>query len=104
MSSAGNYARKLARLRSRIFGEVVRDTSAQEYKVVTRFSEKPVYKDLPQWYPPIDKFNTLLHKLRNLGLYRDEHLDFADNMRAHRRTKGTGPPRKGEGKRSKKNK
>uniref|UniRef100_A0A1X7V9V3 Small ribosomal subunit protein mS33 n=1 Tax=Amphimedon queenslandica TaxID=400682 RepID=A0A1X7V9V3_AMPQE len=95
MSSATNYARRFARLRARIFGEVVRTTNAKQYKVVSHFAEKPILKDLPKWYPPIDKFNTLLHRLRNLGLFRDEHLNLAEKLREHRIARGKVTPKKG---------
>ena len=46
----------------------------RQYKVVQYFARRPWEKDLPKWYPPTDKFSSLLFHLQHLGLYNDEHL------------------------------
>ena len=38
------------------------------------FARRPWERELPSWYPPIGKYDTILKRLRHLGLYRDEHL------------------------------
>jgi len=96
-----SYARRMARLSARIFGEVVRKTSPHDYRVVQMFARHPWQRDLPSWYPPIGKYDTILRRLRQLGLYGDGHLDFKETMDAQRRARGKGPPAKGYGKRAK---
>ena len=100
MSVELNAAKRLARLGARVFGGVVRKTTPQDYKVVKLFAQRPWQRDLPNWYPPIQQYNTLLLRLRHLGLYVDEHLDFQDAMDTQRRARGKGPTKKGEGKRA----
>lgn len=48
--------------------------SSRDYRVVSMFAKRPWQRDLPSWYPPISQFNTILLRLRRLGLYTDEHL------------------------------
>ena len=38
------------------------------------FARHPWQRDLPSWYPPIGKYDTVLRRLRQLGLYGDGHL------------------------------
>jgi small subunit ribosomal protein S33 len=104
MSSGMSYATRMARIRARIFGGIVRKTSREDYKVVHMFSQRPWQRDLPLWYPPVTQYNTILLRLRQLGLFTDEHLDFNETMDASRKTRGKITPKKGQGKRSKKKK
>lgn len=60
------------------------------------FARKPWQAELPDWYPPIGKYNTILLRLRHFGLYHDDHLDFQEAMQRQRKERGKGPPRKGE--------
>ena len=99
------YARRMNRLSSRIFGEVVPTaTSHKSLKAVQLLSELPRYKDpqLVDYYPRFRETYYLMLHLRELGLYRDEHWDFSDEMKRLRRLRGKGPPPKGQGKRAKK--
>lgn len=59
------------------------------------FSRFPRQRELLSWYPPFPVYNSLLLRLRHLGLYRDDHLDFNEMMDSHRKARGKGPPRKG---------
>ena len=67
-----NYAKRMAFLSARIFGEVARPTTSQAMKVVQIFSEQPLNKrkDVVEWYPKHPQINILMSKLRHLGLYR----------------------------------
>ena len=71
------------------------DPTHRDYRVVKMFTRRPWHRDLPTWYPPIGKYNTILLRLRHLGLYHDEHLDFKDAMQKQRKLRGKGPPQKG---------
>ncbi|KAM4035137.1 small ribosomal subunit protein mS33 isoform 2-T2 [Anomaloglossus baeobatrachus] len=104
MSSLSNYAIRMSRLSARIFGEVVRPTNTCSMKVVKLLSEQPLAKrkEVYDWYPPHNIYTPLMRRLRFLGLYRDEHEDFKEEMKRLRRLRGKGPPKKGEGKRAKK--
>ena len=68
----------------------------RDQKVVQMFSRFPWQQELPLWYPPFPKYNRLLLQLRQVGLYRDEHLDFKENMDVQRRKRGKEPPKKGD--------
>ena len=49
-------------------------TTCSDYRVVQMFARHPWQRDLPSWYPPIGKYDTILRRLRQLGLYGDGHL------------------------------
>ncbi|KAG9461788.1 small ribosomal subunit protein mS33 [Eleutherodactylus coqui] len=104
MSSMSSYAIHMSRLGARIFGEVVWPTNTKSMKVVKLFSEQPLAKrkGVYDWYPPHDVYTPLMRNLRFLGLYRDEHEDFKEEMKRMRRLRGKGMTKKGEGKRAKK--
>ncbi|XP_077987418.1 small ribosomal subunit protein mS33-like [Glandiceps talaboti] len=103
---ASNYAKRMARLSARIFGEVVRPTNSKSMKVVELFKAKPIEQrpEVVQYYPPHPQIHSLMKRLRYIGLYRDEHADFKDEMKRVKKLKGKGKPQKGEGKRALKRK
>lgn len=98
------YARRMNYLSNRIFGEVARDTNPKSMKVVKMFSEKPVHlrEEIVNYYPRHVETHLLMMKLRDYGLFRDEHQDFKEEMKRLRALRGKAPPKKGEGKRAKK--
>ncbi|KAG7454452.1 hypothetical protein MATL_G00259840 [Megalops atlanticus] len=106
MSTLSNYAVRMARLSARIFGEVVRPTDSQSMKVVQLFKEQPLAKrkEVYDWYPQHNTYYALTKKLRFMGLFRDEHEDFKEEMRRLKKLRGKGKPKKGEGKRATKKK
>ncbi|KAJ8249569.1 hypothetical protein COCON_G00227850 [Conger conger] len=106
MANLSNYGMRMARLSARIFGEVARPTDTKSMKVVRIFEETPLAKrkEVYDWYPLHKVYFALTQKLRYMGLFRDEHEDFKDEMRRLRRLRGKGPPKKGEGKRAAKRK
>lgn len=53
------------------------------------------------YYPPHHDWSVLMFRLRMHGLYRDEHLDFKDEMKRINILRGKSPPKKGEGRRTK---
>jgi len=71
-SGLSNYAKRIARLSARIFGEVVRQTDDKSMKVVKMFSEVPLNKqpDIVEYYPRHVELTSLMKRLRTLGLYR----------------------------------
>merc|ERR1712029_432842 len=98
------YARRMARLSAKIFGEISRPTATNQRatKVVKIFSEKPKHLDnrVVNYYPPYKDLTMVFVTLRNYGLYRDEHQDFKDEMKRQRELRGKVKPKKGEGKRA----
>lgn len=105
--SGTNYARRMKHLSNRIFGEVVRPTSAQSMKVVQMYSENPLYlrDDIINYYPRHVETGQLMLRLREYGLYRDEHHDFKEERKRLDALRGKAPPprkTKEEGKRYKK--
>ncbi|KAL8576946.1 Small ribosomal subunit protein mS33 [Nucella lapillus] len=100
--SQSSYARKMARLSARIFGEIARPTAPKSTKVVRIFSEKPKHLDgrVVDYYPPYKDLGMLFQTLRSYGLYRDEHQDFKEEMKRLRALRGKTKCKKGEGKRA----
>uniref|UniRef100_A0A1A9WFN9 Small ribosomal subunit protein mS33 n=1 Tax=Glossina brevipalpis TaxID=37001 RepID=A0A1A9WFN9_9MUSC len=98
------YAHRMNYLSNRIFGEVARTTNSKSMKVVKMYSEEPVQKRdyVVNWYPRHVETHILMKNLRLYGLFRDEHEDFKEEMKRVRKLRGKIPPKKGEGKRSKK--
>ncbi|XP_003745117.1 28S ribosomal protein S33, mitochondrial [Galendromus occidentalis] len=97
------YARRMALLSARIFGEpYAASVAGGNSQVVRRFAEKPMdlKKEWIEYYPPLFQYNRLMLKLRAHGLFRDEHLDFQEEMKRLRKLRGKGPPKKGQGKRA----
>ncbi|KAK0146248.1 28S ribosomal protein S33, mitochondrial [Merluccius polli] len=106
MASLSSYAVRMARLSARIFGDVVRPTDSKSMKVVQLFKEQPLgqRKEVYDWYPQHKIYYSMTQKLRFMGLFRDEHEDFKDEMRRLKKLRGKGKPMKGEGKRASKRK
>ncbi|NP_001002306.1 small ribosomal subunit protein mS33 [Danio rerio] len=106
MAGLSNYALRMARLSARIFGDVSRQTDARSLKVVELFKEPPLAqrKEVYDWYPPHKIYYSMTQRLRYMGLFRDEHQDFKEEMRRLRKLRGKGRPNKGEGKRATKKK
>ncbi|XP_065916930.1 small ribosomal subunit protein mS33-like [Dysidea avara] len=91
---------RIGRLSRRIFGDVPRELSNSEKKVVDIFARRPKERDVLNFYPEsLWKVNRLLWNMRQLGLYRDEHWDFRQEMATQRKVRGKGRE-KGDGKRS----
>ena len=97
------YANRMKRLSNRIFGELVRTTNPKSLKVVKLFSENPIYRrpEMIEYYPRHVETGKLMMKLREYGLFRDEHQDFKEEMKRLRALRGKEAPKKGEGKRAK---
>lgn len=90
------YARRMNRLRNRIFGEVARTTNSKSMKVVRLFSEEPVHlrREVYGYYPRHPEIGELMKKLRYYGLYRDEHADFVEEMVRMRALRGKVKPQR----------
>ncbi|VDK40810.1 unnamed protein product [Taenia asiatica] len=87
MTSRGTmYSRRIALLASRIFG----DTSSvyPPPKVVRVMSELPEAIKVRDWYPPLEEYSAILSHLRQVGLFRDEHADFREEMDRLRALRG----------------
>ncbi|XP_060521778.1 small ribosomal subunit protein mS33 [Cylas formicarius] len=100
MKQTTEYARRMNRLSNRIFGEVARPTNPTSMRVVNLLSQKPLNLDreITHYYPRHVETGKLMLKLRYYGLFRDEHADFADEMKRMRELRGkyrnTRKPRK----------
>jgi small subunit ribosomal protein S33 len=86
-----------------LFFFLARPTHSKSMKVVRLLQVEPFHKRdyIINWYPRHVENNLLTKKLREYGLYRDEHADFNDEMKRLRYLRGKIPPKKGEGKRAK---
>lgn len=107
LQSGTEYARRMKSLSNRIFNEVTRPTSTKSMRVVKMYSEEPLYmrEDIVKYYPKHVEMGQLMLRLREYGLFRDEHMDFSQEMKRLRALRGKGPPprkTKEEGKRYKK--
>lgn len=78
------------RLSNRIFGEVALTTNDKSMKVVEMFSERPLHSNdnIIHYYPRHVESAVLMLKLREYGLFRDEHQDFKDEMKRLRELRG----------------
>ena len=47
-------------------------------KVIDHFKAAPLGPIHADYYPPLKQYNSLLRKLRFLGIYHDEHMVFFD--------------------------
>ncbi|CAE1285598.1 MRPS33 [Acanthosepion pharaonis] len=76
------------------------------WPIVYLDNERPYNMDphVVEYYPPIREINSLMLRLRAHGLFRDEHLDFKEEMKRLRILRGKVKPKKGEGKRAMKKK
>lgn len=83
---------------------LARPTNQKSMKVVRMLSEEPVYKRnyVVDYYPRHVESYLFVRKMREYGLFRDEHQDFKEEMKRLRALRGKVPPKKGEGKRAKK--
>lgn len=92
--AATSYARRMQRLSNRIFGEVSRPTNSKSMKVVKLLSEQPINlkHEFVKYYPRHIETGKLMMNLRYYGLYRDEHADFADEMKRMRALRGKTKP------------
>jgi len=72
VASMSNYAKRMARLSARIFGEVARPTNSRSMKIVKLFSAQPLEKrsEIVEYYPRHVELTSLVKRLRFLGLYR----------------------------------
>ncbi|BET02070.1 Ribosomal protein S33 [Nesidiocoris tenuis] len=88
------YAGRMNQLSNRIFGDVVRPTSQKSRKVVALFSELPAHKNPEKtvaYYPRHIETHKLMTKLRDYGLYRDEHKDFQEEIARLKELRGKVP-------------
>ncbi|XP_061713800.1 small ribosomal subunit protein mS33 [Cydia pomonella] len=87
---SSNYAQRMKRLSNRIFGEVAIPTNPKSMKVVKMFSAKPVHtnEEIIHYYPRHVETHALVLRLREYGLFRDEHQDFKEEMKRLRELRG----------------
>lgn len=88
-----NYAKRMNRLSNRIFGEVTRPTNNKSMRVVKVYQVMPIEKrpEVKDWYPPLPQIGWLMRKVRDYGLFRDEHLDFREEYIRLRALRGKFP-------------
>ncbi|XP_041978145.1 28S ribosomal protein S33, mitochondrial [Aricia agestis] len=84
------YAQRMKRLSNRIFGEVAIPTNSKSMKVVKIFSARPLHtnEEIIHYYPRHIETHALMLKLREYGLFRDEHQDFKEEMKRLRELRG----------------
>ncbi|CAH8860795.1 unnamed protein product [Trichobilharzia szidati] len=90
------YAKRMTLLAGRIFKDVGKPIDNKSMKVVKIMSELPRPMMLKDYYPNLEEYSSILWKLRHVGLYRDEHADFREEMARLRELRGKGKKKKGE--------
>lgn len=89
-----SYAKRMAQLSARIFGEFpINDRYSKNLHVIQRLQIKPVTKQVEysaNYYPRHQELDYLFLTLRDYGLYRDEHRDFNEEMERLRKLRGKG--------------
>lgn len=96
-TSKTDYANKINRLSKEIFGEVRRPMNESQMTLVKKFSAQPLEQS-EEWityYPGLEETNELMRNLRDYGLYRNEHLDFKEEMVRLRALRGKAKIRAG---------
>eukprot|EP00088_Acartia_fossae_P039516 TRINITY_DN41142_c0_g1_i1.p1 TRINITY_DN41142_c0_g1~~TRINITY_DN41142_c0_g1_i1.p1 ORF type:complete len:132 (+),score=46.53 TRINITY_DN41142_c0_g1_i1:383-778(+) len=90
LQSNSEYASRMTRLSKQIFGEVARPTSSEGMNIVNRLSQEPheLKQHYVEYHPATEEKTELFRVLRSYGLYRDEHEDFKEEMRAARARRG----------------
>ncbi|RWS09423.1 28S ribosomal protein S33-like protein [Dinothrombium tinctorium] len=114
IKSPSKYAQRMARLSCRIFGEYYKPPmpkeialdpdkqSAEKWEAnhyqnmaaIETHSKLPIDIDPdrnPNYYPPHPQIRHLMWVLREHGLYRNEHLDFIEEMKRIRILRGKKP-------------
>ncbi|XP_039260072.1 small ribosomal subunit protein mS33-like [Styela clava] len=88
--SPSQYAKHMKHLSARIFGEPTQQQQFQAHRVIKLMSKQPFYKktEFVNYYPKIFETGRLFIKLRDLGLYVDEHLDFNEEYQRLREARG----------------
>lgn len=86
------YARRMAHLSARIFGEYTREKTYTATRIINDFKSMPKYKDpeIINYYPKHPEASLLLVRLREHGLFRDYHADFKEEFAAQRAARGKG--------------
>lgn len=90
INASTKYARRMKRLSNRIFSEVAIPTNSKSMKVVQMFENRPLHtnEEILHYYPRHVETGKLMMKLREYGLFRDEHQDFKEEMRRLRELRG----------------
>lgn len=106
------YSQRISRLSSKIFGlfyqppmpvevqnhgndmkafNLWNNLQVHNRRVVERMAQKPADLNTycnPNYYPPHPQIRELVYILRQYGLYRDEHMDFVEEMKRLRVLRG----------------
>ena len=93
--SQSEYALRMKYLSNSIFGEVRRPTPWASMRLVTMMKRKPYEerREIVEYYPAHDETMELMTHLRHYGLFRNEHLDFKEEMERIRALKGKSKPK-----------
>ncbi|CAF0759807.1 unnamed protein product [Brachionus calyciflorus] len=90
---SSNYAKKMAQLSARIFGQLPFDKNTPNGRLIQRLAQKPINQIdeySMNYYPRHQENDHLFKVLRHHGLYRDEHRDFIEEIERLKRLRGKG--------------
>ncbi|XP_022195487.1 28S ribosomal protein S33, mitochondrial [Nilaparvata lugens] len=91
MKMPTQYAKKMNKLSNNIFTEPTRPVVTKSLKVLRLMSERPRNKNPMEnsdYYPRHVETGLLMMHLRDYGLYRDEHVDFQEEIKRLRILRG----------------
>ena len=92
--SPSQYNAKMKYLSASIFGDLKRpmDDTKMNKKLVYSLTGRPLNDrpEITKYYPAHEETGFLFARLRDFGLFRDEHKDFVEEMERMRRLRGKG--------------
>ncbi|GAU95986.1 hypothetical protein RvY_07497 [Ramazzottius varieornatus] len=95
-ATSSRYTQMMERLSRRIFNEPLKPLNSKGHRIVKAFSEKPIdaRPEITNYYPPLPQLWKMVRVLRQHGLFRDEHLDFNEEMERLRVLRGKVRPKR----------
>lgn len=87
---SSQYAKRIARLSARILGNPPRPVPNDAVRVIKLYERTPIENNKihGNYYPSDEYLTRLMLHLRKIGLYRDEHNDWVDEMERSRNARG----------------
>ena len=84
------YNKRMQYLSNSIFGEYKVPISLETKRLVDSFERRPYENrtEIVNYYPAHDQTAELMTRLRDYGLFRDEHKDYVEEMERQRKLRG----------------
>ena len=84
------YSKRMKYLSNSIFGEYQYPISKETKRMTDSLERKPyeLRAEIVHYWPAHDQTAELMTRLREYGLYRDEHKDYVEEMERQRKLRG----------------